>query len=43
MIKIKWSGHTLTDPDNKCTGSIEVVNLSDENDIDSIDVSHDVI
>ena len=43
VIKIKWSGHTLTDPDNKCTGSIEVVNLSDENDIDSIDVSINVV
>ena len=43
MIKIKWSGHTSTDPDNKCSGSIEIVNLSDENDIDSIDVSISLI
>ena len=39
VIKIKWSGHTLTDPDNKCNGTMEIVNLSDENDIDNIDVS----
>ena len=40
VIKIKWSGHTLTDPENKCTGTMEIVNLSDENDIDNIDVSY---
>ena len=40
VIKIKWSGHTFSDPDDKCTGTIEVVNLSDENDIDNIDVSY---
>jgi len=39
VIKLKWSGHSLDNEEDKCTGTIEIVNLSDENDLDSIDVS----
>ncbi|XP_065882852.1 activator of 90 kDa heat shock protein ATPase homolog 1-like [Dysidea avara] len=38
VIKLKWSGHSLDNQEDKCTGTMEIVNLSDENDLDSIDV-----
>ena len=38
MLKLKWKGTILDDEEN-VTGTIEVPNLSEENDSESIDVS----